>query len=78
MVEGDIGAWLRDLGLGQYEEAFRENAIDADVLARLTADDLKDLGSQHSIVEPPTLPALLRSRLPRRMRRRWRSVGSLR
>ena len=40
----DIGAWLRDLGLGQYEQAFRENDIDADVLADLTADDLSGLG----------------------------------
>jgi class 3 adenylate cyclase/tetratricopeptide (TPR) repeat protein len=28
----------------QYEEAFRDNAIDATVLPELTADDLKDLG----------------------------------
>ena len=28
----DIGAWLRDLGLGQYEALFRENDIDAEVL----------------------------------------------
>jgi len=28
----------------QYEEAFRDNAIDAAVLPELTADDLKDLG----------------------------------
>ncbi|TIN76337.1 adenylate/guanylate cyclase domain-containing protein, partial [Mesorhizobium sp.] len=40
----DIGAWLRDLGLGQYEQAFRENDIDGDVLADLTADDLSGLG----------------------------------
>src|SRR5215472_13919269 len=40
----DIAAWLRDLGLEQYEEAFRDNAIDAAVLPELTADDLKDLG----------------------------------
>jgi SAM domain (Sterile alpha motif) len=26
----DVGAWLRDLGLGQYEAAFRENEIDSD------------------------------------------------
>ena len=24
----DIGAWLRQIGLGGYETAFRENAID--------------------------------------------------
>ena len=40
----DIGAWLRGLGLGQYEQAFRDNEIDAKVLPRLTAEDLKDLG----------------------------------
>jgi class 3 adenylate cyclase/tetratricopeptide (TPR) repeat protein len=40
----DVGVWLGNLGLGQYEAAFRENAIDGDILLRLTADDLKDLG----------------------------------
>ena len=36
--------WLRSLGLGKYEAAFRENEIDETVLPRLTAEDLKDLG----------------------------------
>ena len=40
----DIAAWLKSLGLEQYEPAFRENAIDADVLPKLTVEDLKDLG----------------------------------
>jgi class 3 adenylate cyclase/tetratricopeptide (TPR) repeat protein len=40
----DVGGWLRGLGLGQYEESFRDNKIDADVLPRLTVDDLKDIG----------------------------------
>jgi class 3 adenylate cyclase len=40
----DIAAWLHSLGMQQYEEAFRDNAIDATVLPELTADDLKDLG----------------------------------
>ena len=40
----DIAAWLHSLGMQQYEEAFRANAIDAAVLPELTADDLKDLG----------------------------------
>ena len=40
----DVGAWLRELGLEQYEAAFRENDVDAEVLPTLTADDLKDLG----------------------------------
>jgi predicted ATPase/class 3 adenylate cyclase len=40
----DIAAWLRKLGLDEYERAFLDNAIDADVLPTLTADDLKDIG----------------------------------
>jgi class 3 adenylate cyclase len=40
----DIGAWLRELGLERYEHAFRENEIDAEILPKLTADDLKDIG----------------------------------
>ena len=40
----DIGRWLRSLGLGQYEEAFRKNEIDDTVLPNLTAEDLKDVG----------------------------------
>jgi len=40
----DIAAWLQRLGLQQYEQAFRDNRIEADVLPSLTAEDLKDLG----------------------------------
>ena len=40
----DVGGWLRGLGLEQYEAAFRENEIDGEVLPKLTAEDLKDLG----------------------------------
>lgn len=40
----DVAAWLRSLGMERYEMASRENAIDADVLRNLTADDLKELG----------------------------------
>ena len=40
----DIVVWLRSLGLGKYEAAFRENDIDETVLPNLTADDLKELG----------------------------------
>jgi class 3 adenylate cyclase/predicted ATPase len=36
--------WLRTLGLERYEQAFRENKIEADVLPSLTVEDLKDLG----------------------------------
>src|SRR5215469_5454547 len=40
----DVAAWLRGLGLEQYEPAFRANEIDARVLPSLTTEDLKDLG----------------------------------
>src|ERR1700733_13589433 len=40
----DIGAWLRALGLGQYETTFRESEIDAEVLPDLTEGDLTQLG----------------------------------
>jgi SAM domain (Sterile alpha motif) len=39
----DIVVWLRSLGLGRYEAAFRENDMD-ETVSDLTADDLKDLG----------------------------------
>ena len=40
----DVGGWLRNAGLGQYEPAFIENAIDGDVLPKLTESDLEKLG----------------------------------
>ncbi len=40
----DVAAWLRALGLEQYEQAFHGNAVDARVLPRLTAEDLKEIG----------------------------------
>ena len=40
----DIGGWLRSLGLGKYEAAFRENEIDETVLPSLTHETLKELG----------------------------------
>jgi class 3 adenylate cyclase len=40
----DVVVWLRSLGLGQYEAAFRENEISERVLPSLTAEDLKELG----------------------------------
>ena len=40
----DVVVWLRSLGLGKYEAAFRENEIDETVLPDLTAEDLKELG----------------------------------
>ena len=40
----DVGGWLRNLGLTQYEATFRENEIDTDVLPELTEIDLEKLG----------------------------------
>ena len=40
----DIVVWLRSLGLGKYEAAFRENEIDETVLPDLTHENLKELG----------------------------------
>jgi class 3 adenylate cyclase len=40
----DIVVWLRSLGLGRYEVAFRENEIDETVLPSLTHEILKELG----------------------------------
>ena len=40
----DIMRWLKALGLEQYEQAFRENDVDAEVLPELTAEDLIGLG----------------------------------
>src|SRR6201984_1150728 len=40
----DIAVWLRSLGLGKYEAAFRENDSDETVLPGLTHETLKELG----------------------------------
>jgi len=40
----DVAEWLRGLGLERYVPAFRDNDIDGEVLRRLTAEDLRELG----------------------------------
>ena len=40
----DVAAWLRDLKLERYVSAFRDNDIDAEVLLKLTAEDLISIG----------------------------------
>src|SRR6516225_5732227 len=40
----DVAAWLQDLGLERYVSAFRDNDIDAEVLLKLTAEDLISIG----------------------------------
>lgn len=41
--ELDIGAWLRQLGLDRYEQAFRDAEIDPDILLDLNDTDLREL-----------------------------------
>jgi len=36
----NIASWLQALGLQQYEQAFRDNDIDDEVLPELTAEDI--------------------------------------
>src|ERR1044071_5159344 len=40
----DVADWLRSLDLGRYEQAFRDNAIDEQILRSLTGEDLKEIG----------------------------------
>jgi hypothetical protein len=40
----DVWDWLRNQGLGRYEKAFRDNAIDLDVLPDLTDGELAQIG----------------------------------
>jgi class 3 adenylate cyclase len=40
----EVTEWLRGLGLEQYAPAFRDNDIDGEILRRLTAEDLRELG----------------------------------
>jgi class 3 adenylate cyclase len=40
----DVAGFLHGLGLGQYEQAFRDNAIDSEILPDLTDADLAALG----------------------------------
>jgi len=75
----DISAWLRGLSLQQYEQAFRDNAIDTEILPELTDADLEKLGvllghrkrmlraiSALGVAPPPVGPAVaVGSSLPR-------------
>src|SRR3984893_8135645 len=40
----DVAAWLQSLGLERYAPAFGDDDVDAEVLLRLTAEDLRELG----------------------------------
>ena len=87
----DIAAWLRDLGLERYIQAFEANDVDAAVLRTLSADDLKELGVTSlghrkklleaiaALTPPPSADPVadaLPLRRRRRLRDRRRSGGS--
>ena len=40
----DVGAWLREIGLGQFEALFHEHEVEADILPDLTEVDLEKMG----------------------------------
>jgi SAM (Sterile alpha motif) domain-containing protein/adenylate/guanylate cyclase family protein len=40
----DVADWLQNLGLEQYQVAFRENGVSVDTLPHLTVEDLRELG----------------------------------
>ena len=40
----DVAARLRELGLEQYAQLFRDNDIDGEILGGMNAEDLKELG----------------------------------
>ena len=40
----DVRDWLKNIGLGKYEQVFLANAIDSDVLPELTEGDFEKLG----------------------------------
>src|SRR6266404_4684985 len=44
MMNDRVSAWLDNLGLGIYREAFQHNAISWDVLPELNEGDLEALG----------------------------------
>jgi SAM domain (Sterile alpha motif) len=74
----DIVVWLRSLGLGKYEAAFRENEIDEAVLPGLTAEDLKELGVAAGTAASCWMPLLLcaRMRAASRLPLTWREAKS--
>ena len=65
----DIVIWLRSLGLGKYEAAFRENEIDETVLSSLTHETLRSLASRQLGIASSSwmpLPLCVAIRAPRR------------
>jgi class 3 adenylate cyclase/tetratricopeptide (TPR) repeat protein len=54
----NIEAWLAELGLEQYAEAFAENGVDLSLLPELTNEDLKDLGVDRLVDRKTILKAV--------------------
>ena len=42
----DVVLWLRSLGLGKYEAAFRESEVYQGVLSNLAQEDLREIDSR--------------------------------
>ena len=57
----DIAAWLRELGLERYEQAFRDNDVDAKVLPHLTAEISRTSASPRSAIGGASWPRSRRS-----------------
>ena len=58
----NVEAWLTELGLEQYAEAFAENGVDLSLLPELTNEDLKDLGVDRLVDRKTILKAILVAR----------------
>ncbi len=56
----NVEAWLTELGLEQYAEAFAENGVGLSLLPELTNEDLKDLGVERLVDRKTILKAIAR------------------
>ncbi len=56
----NVEAWLKELGLAQYAEAFAENGVEPSLLPELTNEDLKDLGVDRLVDRKTILKAIAR------------------
>jgi hypothetical protein len=65
----EVAAWLRDLGLERYAQAFRDAEVTPEVLPELTDADLRELGSRSGPARSCSRPPARRP-VHRRQRRR--------
>ncbi len=59
-VSVNVEAWLTELGLEQYAEAFADNGVDLSLLPELSNEDLKDLGVDRLVDRKTILKAIAR------------------